>query len=199
MSKHRITSILAASVATLAAAGPAHGAQPSLSAAVHLEAHANADTSAAKNAVRTSRARAMRLMTRGTRQLARAAAIVSQAGAQASASGDAGASDAALDAQATLSSAAADQSDTLSEIAAKASGTIEAAARRAQARVEAIRTRADAALDGTSDQPDVVSVTVSADVSTDSGDDGSDAGADGSDAGSSDGISLLGVLPGGGQ
>ena len=55
MFKHRITSTVAVAFAAVAAAAPTSQAgQPSLSAAVHLEAHANADTSAAKNAARSS-------------------------------------------------------------------------------------------------------------------------------------------------
>jgi hypothetical protein len=47
MNNHRITTTLAVAAAALAAAAPASYGGPSLSAAVHLEAHATAVTSAA--------------------------------------------------------------------------------------------------------------------------------------------------------
>jgi hypothetical protein len=192
MSTHRITSSLAVAVAAVAVGAPAsYGGQPSLSAAAHLEVHANADTSAAQKAMRTSSARARRLMARGTRELSRAAAIVSQADAQTSASGDGGDDHAVLTAQASLSLAAADQSETLAALAGKASGRLQAAAQRARTKAEGIRSRADAALDDQSDEPGVVSVSVSADA---------DAGSDSASADDGpDGIELLGMLSGGGE
>jgi hypothetical protein len=197
MSRKHIISTLAVASAAVATGVPAsYGGQPPLSVAVHLEAHANADTAAAQRVAHRSGGRARKLMARGARELARAAAIVAHADAQASASGSGADDEAVLTAQASLSSAAADQSATLTAIADAASGKVEAAAKRAQARAEAIRSRADAALEGPGDDSGVVSVSVSADAGT--GDD-SASDEDASDSGATGGIELLGVLSGGGR
>jgi hypothetical protein len=196
MSNHRIITTLAVAAAAVATGVPAsYGDQSSLKSAVHLEAHANADTTAAKRVMRRSGARARKLMARGAWELARAAAIVNQADANAAASGDGGDDDAVLTAQASLSSSAAGQSATLNAIAQQASGKVLATAKRARAKADAIRSDADAAIDGPSDQSDVVSVTVSADVGSDAGDD--DAASD--DAPASGGIELLGIFGGEGR
>jgi hypothetical protein len=186
MNNHRITTTLAVAAAALAAAAPASYGGPSLSAAVHLEAHANADTSAAKNAVRTSSARARKLMARGARELSRAAAIVRQADAKAQAAGADADHQAVLDAQASLSTAASSQSFTLSSIAQKATGVVAKDARRAQAKVESIRTAADDALSAGGSDPGQASVSVSAQAGT---------GGDDQTVGS---IELLGIFAGGG-
>ena len=185
MINHRITTTIAVAAAALAAAAPASYGGPSLSAAVHLEAHANADTSAAKKAMRTSSDRARKLMARGTRELSRAATIVRQADAKAQAAGAGADHQAVLNAQASLSTAASDQSFTLSSIAQKATGVVAKAAQRAQTKAEAIRSEADSALaDGGSD-PAQASVSVSAQAG--SGDDQAVGG-----------VELLGILAGGG-
>ena len=124
MNNHRITATIAVVAAALTAAAPASYGAPSLTAAVHLEAHANANAAAAKRVMQASSARARTLMARGTRDLARAAAIVRQADAQAPASG----AESMLGAQASLSAAAAGQSATLSAIRQKATGVLAAAA-----------------------------------------------------------------------
>jgi hypothetical protein len=183
MLNHRITTTAAVAAAALAVAAPASFGGPSLSAAVHLEAHANVDTSAAKKAMRSSSARARKLMARGTRELTRAAAIVRQADAKAQAAGANADHQAVLTAQASLSTAASDQSFTLDSIAQKATGAVAKAAQRAKARAEAIRSEADAALgDGGSD-PAQASVSVSAQA--------------GSDDQAVGGIELLAILGGG--
>jgi hypothetical protein len=180
MTNHRIITTLAVVAAALASGVPAsYGDQAPLSAAVHLEAHANAHTDAAQRVMSTSRLRAQKLMARGARELARAATIVNRS------SDD---KEAVLDAQASLSSSAADQSATLTAIARTASGKLEAAARRARVKVEAIRSDADAVLVSAGSSPDVVSVSASADVSSGDADD---------DAEATSGIQLLGVLGGG--
>jgi phage repressor protein C with HTH and peptisase S24 domain len=186
MNNHRITTTLAVAAAALAAAAPASYGGPSLSAAVHLEAHANADTSAAKTAMRTSSARARKLMARGARELSRAAAIVRQADAKAQAAGAAD-RQAVLDAQASLSTAASSQSFTLSSIAQRATGVVAKDARRAQAKVESIRTAADDALSAGGSDPAQASVSVSA-----------QAGAGGDDQ-TVGGVELLGIFAGGGE
>jgi hypothetical protein len=195
MSAHRISAVLAVCAAALVAAAPAtYGGQPSLSTAAHLEAHAGADTTAAQRVVHRSGARARRLMTRGTRELARAAAIVRRADAQASVSGEESNDVAA--AQVSLSAAAAGQSDTLQAIADEAKGKVDAAARRALAKVGAIKSGVDAAMgepqgdDGSQgdDAPQGASAQASAGASVDASGDGSTGG-----------IELLGLLSGGGR
>jgi hypothetical protein len=186
MNNHRITTTIAVAAAALAAAAPASFGGPSLSAAVHLEAHANADTTTAKKVMRTSSARARKLMARGTRELGRAAAIVRQADAKAEASGANADNQAVLTAQASLSTAASDQSFTLSSIAQKATGVVAEAAQRAQAKADAIRSQADSALSASADpQPAEVSVSVTAQAG--SSDDDQATG----------GVQLLGILAGG--
>jgi hypothetical protein len=199
MSNHRIITTLAVAAAVVATGVPAsYGGQSTLAAAVHLEAHANADTTAAKQVMHRSGARARKLMARGARELARAAAIVKQADTDTSASGDATQDDAVIEAQASLSSSAADQSATLSAIARNAAGRVRAAANRARTQADAIRSDADAAIDGSGDEPDVVSVSVSAGVSSDAGDDDATADdASGGDTGTAGGVELLGILGGG--
>jgi hypothetical protein len=190
MSAHRISALLAVSAAALVAAAPAtYGGQPSLSAAAHLEAHAGADTTAAQQAAHRSGGRARRLMARGTRELARAAAIVRRAGAQSSAS--AGGSDQVVAARVSLSAAAADQSETLQAIADETKGKVDAAARRALARVGAIKSGVDAAMD-TPQAADASSQGTSVQASA-------GAGVDSSGDGSTGGIELLGLLSGGGR
>lgn len=184
MINHRITTTIAVAAAALAAAAPASFGGPSLSAAVHLEAHANADTSAAKKALRTSSARARKLMARGTRELTRAAAIVRQADAKAQAAGADADHQAVLSAQASLSTAASNQSFTLSSIAQKATGVVAKAAQRAQARAEVIRSEADAAMSDGGSDPAQASVSVSAQAGT-----GNDQAVGG--------IELLGLFAGG--
>jgi len=180
MTNHRIITTLAVAAAAVASGVPAsYGDQSPLSAALHLEAHANAHTDAAQRVMKTSRVRAQRLMARGAGELARAATIVNQS------SDD---QEAVLDAQASLSSSATDQSATLAAIARKASGKLEAAAKRARAKVETIRSDADAVLVSAGSSPDVVSVSASADVSSDDAD---------NDAEATSGIQLLGTLGGG--
>jgi hypothetical protein len=189
MSAHRISALLAVCAAALVAAAPAtYGGQPSLSAAAHLEAHAGADTTAAQQAVHRSGARARRLMARGTRELARAAAIVRRADAQASASGE-GSGDVAA-AQMSLSAAAGHQADTLQAIADETKGKVDAAAKRALAKVGAIKSGADAAMGqpASADAPQGASVQASAGASVDASGDGSTGG-----------IELLGLLSGGGR
>jgi hypothetical protein len=174
MTNHRIITTLAVAAAAASIGVQAsYGDQAPLSAAVHLEAHANADTAAAQRVMNTSRVRARKLMVRGARELAHAATIVNQAGDDDAAT---------FDAQASLSASAADQSATLGAIVRKAGGTTKAAAQRARAKVEAIRSDADAWLVSADSSPDVVSVSASADADTTSG-----------------GIQLLGILGGGGE
>jgi hypothetical protein len=185
MNNHRITTTLAVAAAALAAAAPASYGGPSLSAAVHLEAHANADTSAAKKVMHTSSARARKLMARGARELSRAATIVRQADAKAQAAGADADHQAVLDAQASLSTAASNQSFTLSSIAQKATGVVAKDARRVQAKVESIRTAADDALSAGGSDPAQASVSVSAQAGT------------GGDQ-SVGGIELLGIFASGG-
>jgi hypothetical protein len=188
MTKHRIITTLAVTTAAVAAGVPASfGSQPTLDAAMRLEARANADTSAAHKAVHTSGARARRLMARGARELARAAAIVNRADAQAEASSDSDADDAVVSAQLSLSAAAADQSATLAAIADEAKGKVEAAAKRALSKAQAIKVAADTALDDSGDEADGVSVEVSA-----------DAGADGDEAAAGS-VELLALLSGSGR
>jgi hypothetical protein len=195
MSVHRIPALLAVCAAALVAAAPAtYGGQPSLSAAAHLETHAGADTTAAQQAVHRSGARARRLMARGTRELARAAAIVRRAGAQASASGEG--SDDVVAAQVSLSASAADQSGTLQQIADEAKGRVDAAARRALAKVGAIKSGVDAAMGAPqrddASQGDGAPQGASAQASA-------GASVDASGDGSTGGIELLGLLSGGGR
>jgi hypothetical protein len=192
MSNHRITTTMAVLATAVVAGAPSAYGGSSLKAAVHLEAHANADTGAAKHALRSSAARARVLMARGSRELGRAAAIVHQADAQAATSGGGG-DHAVLAAQASLSSSAASQSATLQSIVDRATGAVAAAARRAKARADAIRSDADTALTGSGGAPGDLNVSAGAEAGTG----GSGASADGSGTGSTGGIELLGMLSGG--